>query len=84
MSRGQLCLKKNALYNKLCEYVACVNGDLRIEGTETAQTVEGFVQYCWNGTWSTVIVCTDDSTWGDDDGVVACRQLGYGEWYLAL
>ena len=53
----------------------CENGDLRLQG---GQSHEGFVQYCWNGVWSTVCV-----KWIQADGqgyieaTVACRQLGY-------
>ena len=71
-------------HNKLCECVVCVNGDLRIEGTETDQMVEEFAQCCWNGVWSTIVTCTDESAWGGNEGRVACRQLGYGELQLTL
>ena len=65
-------------------FIACVNGDLRIEGTETSQMVQGFVQYCFNGVWSTVVVCTPYAAWTSNEGEVACKQLGYGKLYLTL
>ena len=55
-------------------YVACASGDLRIEQCNaTAEKIEGFVQYCWNGTWSTL----DPGRWESNETSVACRQLGY-------
>ena len=58
-------------------YVACASGDLRIEQcNETAERIEGFVQYCWNGNWSTVCAM-DPGRWGSNETSVACRQLGY-------
>ena len=51
----------------------CENGDLRLQG---GQSHEGFVQYCWNGVWSTV--CTLGSgRWQREEAIVACTQLGY-------
>ena len=66
--------------------IVCVNGDVRIEGTETSQMVQGFIQYCSNGVWSTVVLCTKFSyaSWTINEGEVACRQLGYGRLYLTL
>ena len=35
---------------KMCYYVGCVSGDLRlITAKETDLTIEGSVQYCYNG-----------------------------------
>ena len=65
-------------------FIACVNGDLRTEGTETSQMVQGIVQYCLNGRWSTVVVCTPYAVWTFNEGDVACRQLGYGKLFLTL
>ena len=54
-----------------------MNGDLRIEqNSETAERFEGFVQYCWNGVWSTVCAL-DPGRWGSNETRVACSQIGY-------
>ena len=61
-------------------YVVCVGGDLRlITVDETDLTIEGSVQYCYNGKWSDV--CRSDISLVEEQGLfqatVACRQLGY-------
>ena len=56
-----------------------MDGDVRIQTTgETVlnQMIEGPVQYCWYGVWSTVMVCRG-SVWQRDEARVAYRQLGY-------
>ena len=57
----------------LCPTVAvpCTNGDLRLVGG-TIET-EGRVEICYNEEWGTVC----DDFWGNNDGGVVCRQLGY-------
>ena len=49
----------------------CNNGDVRLVGGNTQY--EGRVEGCWNEVWGTV--CHD--YWSTQDGIVACRQLGF-------
>ena len=47
-------------------------GDIRLWGG--SNQYEGNIELCTDrGIWSTV----SDSSWGNADAVVACRQLGY-------
>ena len=60
----------------------CVGGDLRlITVEETNSTIEGSVQYCYNGLWSKVCRQNSEATgeWGLHEATVACRQLGYSD-----
>lgn len=49
----------------------CSNGALRLTGGYIP--TEGTLEVCNNGAWS--IICADN--FQDQDGFVACRQLGY-------
>ena len=51
--------------------LACVHGDIRLEGGVDA--LEGRVEVCHDGVWTTV--CS--SGWGNAEAAVACRQLNY-------
>ena len=73
---------------KMCYCVVCVCGDLRlITDKKTDLTIEGSVQYCYNGVWSEV--CRSDPSqpgssranyeWELNEATVACRQLGYSD-----
>ena len=58
----------------------CNNGDIRLVGGNTQY--EGRVEVCWNEVWGTV--CHD--YWSTQDGIVACRQLGFSTtgWIFTL
>ena len=49
----------------------CDDGDIRLVGG--TNQYEGRVEVCWNEVWGTV--CHD--YWSTQDGIVACRQLGF-------
>lgn len=51
----------------------CYDGDIRLVGGPVSHW--GRVEICFNETWGTV---TDD-LWSYNDGIVACRQLGYSD-----
>lgn len=58
---------------------ACVNGEMRLLGG--ANITEGRVEVCRDGAWGTI--CDYDSSWGAEEAIVICKQLGYpytGEW----
>ena len=56
----------------MCVYSACVDKTTRLQqDNESAERVKGFVQYCWNGTWSTVCAL------GTENVTAVCRELGY-------
>ena len=50
----------------------CTEGDIRL--VDGPGDYEGRVEVCHNNLWGTVC----DNQWSTDDGIVACRQLGYG------
>ena len=56
----------------------CTHGEVRLTGTQTPSKAEGYLEYCYYGTWSSF--CSLDST----EAVVACRQLGYLEYGCKL
>ena len=59
-------------------HAGCVSGDLRLKeiGEMHHMAIYGFIQYCWNGNWSTV--CTrSPGSWGAREAAAACKQLGY-------
>ena len=49
----------------------CTNGEVRLGGGSTAN--QGRVEICINNVWGSVC----DNGWGEMDGNVVCRQLGY-------
>ena len=49
----------------------CTTGHLRLSGGNSAN--EGRVEICMNNEWGTVC----DDSWGANDAIVVCRQLGY-------
>lgn len=49
----------------------CSDGDIRLVGGFVAH--EGRVEICYSSAWGTVC----DDGWGQPDGNVVCRQLGY-------
>ena len=51
----------------------CSDGEIRLEGANF--NTEGRVQICFNNTWGTVC----DSSWGVEEAVVVCRQLGFSD-----
>ena len=62
----------------------CSDGDIRLVGGSTDN--EGLVEICVNNMWGTI--CYGNSRysyryyrdyWGQSDGMVVCRQLGYQE-----
>lgn len=59
----------------------CTDGDIRLVGGSTVY--EGRVEFCVNNVWGTI--CYGNSRysyrdyWGQTDGMVVCRQLGYQE-----
>ncbi len=59
----------------------CTDGDTRLVGGSTSY--EGRVEICVNSVWGTI--CYGDSGyyyrnyWGQSDGMVVCRHLGYQE-----
>ncbi len=53
-------------------YIACSNGDIRLNGNALVST-SGRIEICNNNLWGTV--CDNGVT--DKEAVVACRQLGY-------
>ena len=52
----------------------CTNGHLRLRGGTTSQ--EGRVEMCYERQWGTVC----DNSWGNNDAIVACRQLGFSSY----
>ena len=51
----------------------CDDGQLRLGGMATQ--LSGRVEICFNETWGTIC----DSFWTNNDGNVACRQLGFSK-----
>ena len=58
-------------YTILFHKAPCANGQLRLAGSNIAN--EGRVEICMNNEWGTVC----DNSWGTNDAIVVCRQLGY-------
>ena len=59
--------------NMLIPLVSCINGSMRLVGPDGPNMVEGRVEYCSNGLWSTI----SDNFFDTRDGEVVCRRLGY-------
>ena len=62
----------------------CTDGDIRLVGGSTSY--EGRVEFCFNSVWGTI--CYGNSRysyrsyrdyWGQNEGMVVCRQLGHQE-----
>ncbi|XP_065913209.1 scavenger receptor cysteine-rich domain-containing group B protein-like isoform X2 [Dysidea avara] len=54
-----------------CTGTGCTEGYLRLAGS--ANIYEGRIEVCHDDEWGTVC----DDSWSTDDGIVACRQLGF-------
>ena len=55
-----------------CDVATCKDGEVRLaDGTSER---EGRVEVCISQEWGTVC----DRKWGRSDGIVVCKQLGYG------
>ena len=52
----------------------CDDGQLRLSSS-MGTAMSGRVEICFNETWGTIC----DSFWTNDDGKVACRQLGFSK-----
>jgi len=52
-----------------------VNGEIRINGRESNDTIQGWVAVCEDSVWKTI--CDDD--WTTEDATVACRDQGYSD-----
>ena len=62
----------HALYSVLTISDPCNGGDIRLWGGQ--EEYEGNIEICTDhGVWSEIC----DSSWGDTDAIVACRQLNY-------
>ena len=55
---------------------ACVEGSIRLSGTDIANA--GRVEVCSNSLWTSVC----HNTWDPLDARVVCRELGYSEYGL--
>ena len=53
------------------DFGSCVDGDVQLVGG--FNKYEGRVEVCLNNSWGTVC----DDSWGYNDALVTCRQLGY-------
>ena len=53
-------------------FIAC-STDWELRLVNGGSSLEGRVEVCLNGVWGTIC----DTSWDDEDGGVACSQLGY-------
>ena len=67
---GVKCYVPNECVSPPIGGTACVNGDIRLTGTNL-KNGEGVLEYCYKGLWSTFC------SLGEREAIVACRQLGY-------
>ena len=49
----------------------CVYGDVRL--VNGSNQYEGRVEVCMNNSWHSIC----DDSWGGNDAIVVCKQLGY-------
>lgn len=70
-----LCTCDNHGLNNTILYLSevCTTGDIRLVGG--TNELEGRVEVCNNEQWGTVC----DDGWGNPEGRVACRQLGFSD-----
>ena len=52
----------------------CEKGDLRLAQKTAGRDDKGLVEICIDEAWHKVCA---DSSWGDEDASVTCRELGY-------
>ena len=56
-----------------CTPIGCRGGSIRLASGRNA--LEGRVEVCHDGVWGSVC----NSKWGEEETVIACRQLGHSE-----
>ena len=60
----------------------CRDGSVRLVDGDNYNATAGRVEYCVGGRWGTV--CNYQSSWGESDALVVCRQLGLNTFGKAM